>query len=142
MSHLKYNVYEGAGEFARDHLGYNQVVRVGDRVEISGQGGWIWQNNTLDFSDDVLEQIDQAFENVDKALQAGGSKGWEQVFRVNSYHLQITPEVTKRMSENYKKWMPNHKPIWTQIGVKELGAPNMAVEIEVVAHDPEGVSKA
>ncbi|KAJ3515502.1 hypothetical protein NM208_g14958 [Fusarium decemcellulare] len=141
MSHLKYGVYEGAGEWARDNLGYSQTVRVGDRIEASGQGGWIWQNGTLDFPKTVEEQIDQAFRNVDTALKAAGGKGWDQVFRVNSYHLEITPEVNASMKKNYEKWMPNHKPIWTQIGVKQLGAPGMAVEIEVSAHDA-GASKA
>ena len=40
------------------------------------------------------------------------------------------------MTEGFRKWIPNHKPIWTQIGVKQLGAPDMHVEIEVVAYDP------
>lgn len=39
------------------------------------------------------------------------------------------------MTDNYKKWMPDHMPIWTQIGVKQLGVSNMHVEIEVVAYD-------
>lgn len=38
MSHLKYSTYEGAGEYLTNLLGYSQVVRVGDRIEISGQG--------------------------------------------------------------------------------------------------------
>jgi len=38
MSSLKYGVYPGFGEWARDNLGYNQAVRLGDRIEISGQG--------------------------------------------------------------------------------------------------------
>jgi enamine deaminase RidA (YjgF/YER057c/UK114 family) len=105
-------------------------------------GGWTFENDTLNFPETQLEQIDQAFHNVDKTLKSGGGKGWEQVFRVNSYHTSITPEVGQRMAENYKKWMPNHKVIWTQIGVKELGAPDMMVEIEVSAYDPEGASKA
>lgn len=73
---------------------------------------------------------------MDVALKDAGGKGLEQVFRVNSYHTEITPEITARMSENFKKWMPNHKPIWTQIGVKMLGVPEMTVEIEVVAYVP------
>lgn len=39
------------------------------------------------------------------------------------------------MTEKFKEWMPDHMPIWTQIGVKQLGIPDMHVEIEVVAHD-------
>ena len=46
------------------------------------------------------------------------------------------------MSENFKKWMPNHKVIWTELGVAQLGVPEMKVEIEVVAIDSEGAGKA
>ena len=46
------------------------------------------------------------------------------------------------MKENFEKWMPEHKPVWTQIGVKQLGVPQMNVELEVVALDPEGAEKA
>lgn len=38
MSDLKYFNYEGFGEYARENYGYSQAVRIGDRVEISGQG--------------------------------------------------------------------------------------------------------
>jgi hypothetical protein len=38
MSDLKYFNYDGFGTFAREHYGYNQAVRIGDRIEISGQG--------------------------------------------------------------------------------------------------------
>ncbi|KAF4983730.1 hypothetical protein FZEAL_946 [Fusarium zealandicum] len=137
MSHLNFSFYEGAGEWAHDVLGYNQAVRVGDRIEISGQGGWTYENKTPSFPPNIEEQIDQAFVNVDKALKSAGGKGWSKVFRVNSYHTAITPEVSARMTKNFKKWMPDHKPIWTQIGVSHLGAPGMDVEIEVSAHDPE-----
>lgn len=34
-----------------------------------------------------------------------------------------------------KKWMPNHKAVWTEVGVKQLGAEAMHFEIEVEAHD-------
>ncbi|KAF5022590.1 hypothetical protein F66182_5361, partial [Fusarium sp. NRRL 66182] len=125
MSQLKYTAYEGFGEYVRQHLGYNQTVRVGDRIEVSGQGGWAFENGTFVFPESQLEQIDQAWRNVDKALKTAGGKGSEQVFRVNSYHTSITPEVGQRMKENFERWIPHHKPIWTQIGVKELGAPGM-----------------
>lgn len=49
----------------------------------------------------------------------------------------MTPDITARMKTNFEKWMPDHKPIWTEIGVAKLGAEMMNVEIEVVAYDPE-----
>ena len=37
----------------------------------------------------------------------------------------------------FKKWMPDHKPIWTAIGVAKLAEEEMRIEIEVVAFDPK-----
>lgn len=96
------------------------------------------------FPKDLKAEYEQAFKNVDLALKTAGGKGWSQVFRVNSYHtnLEDTAVVTGLMIEGYNKWMPDHAPIWTQIGVKQLGAPDMHVEIEVIAYDPEGAKSA
>ena len=38
MSNFKYFAYPGVGEWAHETMGYSQAVRVGDRIEISGQG--------------------------------------------------------------------------------------------------------
>jgi hypothetical protein len=38
MSHLKYYAYEGQGVRNRINFSYSQAVRVGDRIECSGQG--------------------------------------------------------------------------------------------------------
>lgn len=35
---VRYYGGEGYGKHALEHYGYNQAVRVGDRIEISGQG--------------------------------------------------------------------------------------------------------
>ncbi|KAK5075035.1 hypothetical protein LTS08_001882 [Lithohypha guttulata] len=139
MSSLQYYAYSGLGEWARKHLNYSQAVRIGDQIQCSGQGGW-QQNLSADglpkFPTSIDEEIVQAFSNVDLALKDAGGKGWSQVFRVNSYHIDLTPEVTGLMVENFRKWMPDHMPIWTQVGVRQLGADGMNVEIEVVAYDP------
>jgi enamine deaminase RidA (YjgF/YER057c/UK114 family) len=84
---------------------------------------------------EINAQIDQAFENVDLALKDAGGKGWSQVFRVNSYHIPLNDEALQAMVRNFKKWMPDHQPIWTTIGVARLGLDDMRVEIEVSAHD-------
>lgn len=36
--------------------------------------------------------------------------------------------------------MPNHKPIFTCVGVAKLAGPDMRVEIEVAAYDAEGAA--
>jgi len=38
MSHLQYFDYEGFGDKMKGYLNYSQAVRIGDRIEISGQG--------------------------------------------------------------------------------------------------------
>lgn len=40
---------------------------------------------------DLLEEIDQAFENVDYNLKHAGGKGWSQVYRVVIYSVNIEP---------------------------------------------------
>lgn len=88
--------------------------------------------------EDTVDQIDQAFANIDHILKEAGGKGWEQVFRVNSYHIPMDDRALAAMGRNFEKWMPNHKSLWTCVGVVKLGAEAMRVEIEVQAHDPQG----
>lgn len=96
-----------------------------------------WNPETGDFYKEINEQIDQAFKNVEIALKHAGGKGWSQVYRVNSYHVPINNEAIEAMVRNFKKWVPDHEPIWTCVGVPRLGEDDMRVEIEVVAHDPK-----
>lgn len=69
-------------------------------------------------------------------LKDAGGKGWSQVFRVNSYLVPLNNETLAAMIRNFEKWMPDHQPIWTCVGVSRLGADdmNMRVEIEVSAY--------
>ncbi|KAL5610609.1 hypothetical protein FOBRF1_006726 [Fusarium oxysporum] len=140
MSHLKYYAYEGQGVEKRINFSYSQAVRVGDRIECSGQGGW--DPKTGEFEKEINAQIDLAFANVERCLKDAGGKGWAQVYRVNSYHVPINNEALGAMVRNFKKWMPDHQPLWTCVGVPRLGEDDMRVEIEVVAHDPEGAKTA
>lgn len=133
MSNLQYFAYEGVGQKNLKQHGYSQAVRVGDRIECAGQGGW--DPKTGVFPKEINAQIDQAFANVDLNLRDAGGKGWSQVFRVNSYHVPINDEALAAMTRNFKKWMPDHSPIWTCVGVTRLGEDDMRVEIEVVALD-------
>lgn len=100
-----------------------------------------WDPKTGVFNREINAQIDRAFENVDLNLKDAGGKGWSQVFRVNSYHVPLNNEAIEAMVKNFGKWMPNHKPIWTCVGVTRLGEDDMRVEIEVVAHDDSKAEK-
>ncbi|KAK9238588.1 Endoribonuclease L-PSP/chorismate mutase-like protein [Lipomyces kononenkoae] len=131
MSHLNYYAYNGVGERNRAQFWYSQAVRVADRIECSGQGGWDPITGVI--NPEINAQIDQAFANVDRALKDAGGKGWSQVYRVNSYHLPLNNEAIAAVVRNFQKWTPEHHPIWTCVGVTRLGEDEMRVEIEVVA---------
>ncbi|KAF2995178.1 hypothetical protein E8E14_003438 [Neopestalotiopsis sp. 37M] len=134
MAHLQYYAYPGRGAAQRERCWYSQAVRIGDRIECAGQGGF--DPDTGIFNTEINAQIDRAFENVQLALTDAGGKGWSQVFRVTTYHVPINDEAMGAVIRNFKKWMPDHQPIWTCLGVTRLAKDDMRVEIEVVAHDP------
>lgn len=154
MADLTYYAYDGVGKRNQEMYRYSQAVRVGDRIELAGQGLYTqvpllpymghtdnpggWNPQTGAIPSEINAQIDQAFANVDLALKDAGGTGWNQVFRVNSYHIPLNNEALAAMVRNFKRWMPNHKPIWTCVGVARLGEDDMRVEVEVVALDSPG----
>lgn len=133
MSTPEFFVTPGYGDTLRKHLHYSQAVKIGNRVETSGQGGW---DDELHIPADLSEEIAQAFHNLDRTLATAGA-GWEHVIHINSYHVGgFAPEVNEAMVHQYRRYMPNHAPIWTQVGVEALGLPTMRVEIRVTAIIP------
>jgi enamine deaminase RidA (YjgF/YER057c/UK114 family) len=123
----------------RDVEGSRNVPRFREadgRVELSGQGGW--HPETLDYPPGVSieAEVARAFDNVAFMLGAVGLD-WRHVAHVNSYHV---PEpgggiaaATAEVVRQFRLRMPNHKPVWTCLGVAALGDPGMRVEIRVTA---------
>jgi len=130
MDKPEFFVTPGYGEMFYEKLGYSQAVKVGNRVEISGQGGW---TDDLQFPERLEDEIELAFKNVERVLAAAGAT-WEHVIHVNSYHVGgFPPAVNETMARLFRQYMPNRAPIWTELGVSELGAPGMRIEIRVTA---------
>lgn len=122
----------GYGERQRRLFGYAQAVKVGDRVEISGQGGW---NDAFEIPESIADEIAQAFRNIERTLAAAGA-GWQHVIHVNSYHVGLDrdrKQILAAMTERFRHHMPDHEPIWTCLGVAALAEPKMRVEIRVTA---------
>ncbi|WP_448651674.1 RidA family protein [Pseudomonas fluorescens] len=133
MSKPEFFVTPGYGDYMREHLHYSQAVKVGNRIETSGQGGW---DDEFQIPGDLGEEIALAFHNLERTLATAGA-GWEHVIHVNSYHVGgFPPEVNEAMVKQYRRYMPGHAPIWTQVGVEALGLPTMRVEIRVTAIIP------
>lgn len=131
MSGLSYTNESGAGQNHSDAHHYSQAVVIGDIVKCSGQGGWD-NSGALD-ADDIELQVKNAFDNVDRVLQAVGLRGWEDVYSIRTYHTDIAgsfPILVKRLKER----LPGHRPILTCLGVTALGGSSMKIEIEVEAY--------
>ncbi|RSN61478.1 hypothetical protein DMH01_19950 [Amycolatopsis sp. WAC 04182] len=134
MTQPEFFATPGYGDRQLEVMRYSQAVRIGDRVEISGQGGW---DDDLNFPESLEEEIVKAFENVGRTLATAGAT-WRDVIAVNSYHVPETPgfigETHNRvMVEQFREHLGDRAPIWTEIGVPALGAPKMRVEIRVTA---------
>lgn len=130
MNKPEFFVTPGYGERQLANMHYSQALRIGKRIETSGQGGWSddWQFPAL-----LEDEIAQAFDNLSRTLAAAGA-GWEHVVHVNSYHVGgYPPGVNETMVKLFRHYMPGHAPIWTSLGVAALGDPAMRVEIRVSA---------
>ena len=58
-------VTPGYGSKLRDLLHYSQAVKIGNRVETSGQGGW---NDDLQIPKELVDEIAQACRNLEQTL--------------------------------------------------------------------------
>lgn len=133
MEKAEFFVTPGYGERQLTGMHYSQAVKIGNRVETSGQGGW---NDDWQFPESLADEIAQAFRNVERTLATAGA-GWEHVVHVNSYHVGgFPPGVNEVMVRLFRHYMPNHAPLWTSLGVAALGDPTMRVEIRVTAIVP------
>lgn len=124
----------GYGDSMLKNMHYQQAVRIGDRIETSGQGGW---DDDIRFPEDLEEEIVRAFDNVERTLRAAGAS-WSDVVHVNSYHVPEEPGYIgdthgRVMVEQLRARMGDRAPIWTETGVPALGARGMRVEIRVTA---------
>lgn len=136
MTEPVFTATPGYGDMLREQLHYHQAVRIGYRVETSGQGGW-YNQESIAFPEALEDEIVQAFDNLERTLATAGAT-WGDVVAVDSYHLpeaadEIGAEPTRVMVEQFRKRMGDRAPIWTQIGVAALGAPGMRVEIRATA---------
>lgn len=125
----------GYGEIARTRNHYRQALRIGDRIEISGQGGW---DANFALSVTSLEgEIDKACDNIEKTLAEAGAT-WGDVVNVHSYHVptaddSIGSQHMSLMVDQFRKRLGERQPLWTALGVEALALPGQRVEIEVVA---------
>lgn len=108
---------------------YAQAVRLGSRVETSGQGGW---TRARKIPSDLAAEVAQAFDNVADVL-ASASASWDDVVAMTSYHVQPEADgIAATSAELRRRRTRADGPAWTSVGVPMLG-PDMHIEIKVTA---------
>ena len=85
-------VAPGAGGKLREMLHFSSAVRIGDRVETSGHGGW---NEELEIPTDIEAEIRSGFRNIEIVLKEAGAS-WDHVVHVNTYHVGGFPPDRQR----------------------------------------------
>ena len=112
--------------FERD-IGYSRAVADGEWVFVSGTTGFDYRTMTI--ADDVAEQAEQCFRNIEKALREAGS-GLADVVRVR----YIVPRVAdfETCWPVLRKYFAAVRPAATMIQAG-LSDPRMKIEIEVTA---------
>ena len=112
--------------FERD-MGYSRAVMDGEWVFVSGTTGFDY--TTMTISDDVVQQAEQCFINIEKALSEAGCR-LADVVRVR----YILPRVQdfEPCWPVLRKYFGDVRPAATMISAG-LSDPRMKIEIEVTA---------
>ncbi len=113
--------------------GYTQAVRVGNIVKIGGVISIDDKGNPTG-KDDFMQQMKNCYASLEKVLNHYGCT-FDDVIVENLYTTSMS-ELQKNASyrqEIYK----NHFPTGSWIGIKELGLPEMMIEIEIEALIPK-----
>ena len=77
------------------------------------------------------EQVEIALSNVRKCLAAGGATPAD-IVKVTHYVVNLDPKDKSRL-EAYSKFIGDHRPPSTLVGVAALAWPELLYEIEVMA---------
>ena len=116
-----------SGSTFEAQIGYSRAVAVGDWVFVSGCTGYDYSKMTM--SDDLLEQAEQCFRNIEAALKQAGAS-LKDVVRV-TYILPDASQFEKCWPV-LRKHFGDIRPACTMLSAG-LAQPSMKIEIEVTA---------
>jgi enamine deaminase RidA (YjgF/YER057c/UK114 family) len=116
-----------SGSTFEAQIGYSRAVAVGEWVFVSGCTGYDYSKMTM--SEDLLEQTEQCFRNIEAALQQAGAS-LKDVVRVT----YILPDASQfeKCWPILRKHFGEIRPACTMLSAG-LAQPSMKIEIEVTA---------
>lgn len=121
----RYLISSGS-EFEKQ-IGYSRAVADGEWVFVSGTTGFDYEKMTI--SNDILEQTDQCFKNIEAALKKANAE-LKHIVRV-MYILPNADDFPKCWPI-LNKYLGEIRPAATMIAAG-LSDPRMKIEIEVTA---------
>ncbi len=108
-------------------IGYSRAVVDGEWMFVSGTTGFDYA--TMKISDDVAEQADQTFRNIETAMKQGG---FELADSVRVHYLLPNAADFEKCWPVLQKYLGDVRPAATMF-VAGLADPRMKIEIEVTA---------
>jgi len=116
-----------SGSTFEEQLGYSRAVIAGDWVFVAGTTGYDY--STMTISDDIVQQTEQCFQNIQSALQQAGAT-LDDVVRVN----YVVPDASQFEAcwPVMRKHLGRARPAAMMISAGLLDA-SMKIEIEVTA---------
>jgi len=117
-----------SGSTFEQEIGYSRAVVAGDWILVSGTTGFDYRRMTI--SDDLLEQTEQCFKNIQMALEEAGASLKDTV-RV-TYALPNAEDFPKCWPI-MRKYFGDVRPSAMMITVG-LSDPRMKIEIQVTAY--------
>lgn len=108
-------------------IGYSRAVVEGDFVFISGTTGYNYEK--MGISDDVVEQADQCFVNIQKALEEAGSS-IADIVRVT--YILPNRDDFEPCWPVLSKWLGDVRPAATMMEARLLND-EMKIEVQVTA---------
>ena len=111
-----------------DAFGYNQALRVGNMIYVSGQLSHD-EAGVLRDPDDMAAQIRRSFANLDKLLAALGATK-RQIVNDLTCVVKLH-DHSNTVAEEHRRYFGDHRPASTTIGVVALAFPEQLFEIAV-----------
>ncbi len=108
-------------------IGYSRAVVEGDFVFVSGTTGYNYEK--MGISDDVVEQADQCFVNIKKALEEAGSS-IADIVRVT--YILPNRDDFEPCWPVLSKWLGDVRPAATMMEARLLND-EMKIEVQVTA---------
>ena len=109
---------------------YSHIVRDGKTLYIAGQVGVDAQGKVV--GPGALEQLEQVWKNLEIALKSQGAD-FSHVAKITIYTTDVDAIRSPEAGKIRAKYVGNHRPASTLVGVVRLATPDFKVEIEAIA---------